>query len=38
MLEQNSAIALYEQVNICTVFEQPNWWIVDAKCILNNPE
>lgn len=38
LLEQNSAIALYEQVNICTVFEQPNWWIVDAKCILNNPE
>ncbi|BDT13855.1 hypothetical protein N39L_35780 [Limnospira platensis NIES-39] len=37
LLENNSQFALYQQVNICRVFEQPNWWIVDTKCILNNP-
>lgn len=38
LLEKKYPIALYQQINICTVFEKPNWWIVDAKCILNNLE
>lgn len=37
LLENNSNFALYKQVNTCMAFEQINWWIVDAKCILNNP-